>query len=151
MAGEPRCPEPEIHMIRSPLKVMTVAAALILSLTAAAYAQNFFFRTKVTGSTATPTSLLTLVSGSGLGMQLDAAGAEPGSPVNGEVRTLTYRNEVSREITVTVNVSPTQDNFEIVSDGCSGTVAIGAQCSVQVRFRASEDGDYTGTLNLSAS
>ncbi len=138
-------------MRKNPFKVITVAAALTLSLAAAAYAQNFFFRTAVTGTTGTPTALLTLVSGSGLSMQLDAAGAEPGLPVSGEVRTLTYRNEVSRSITVTVNVSPNEDNFVILSDGCSGTVPIGGQCSIQVMFQASEDGDYTATLNLVAS
>lgn len=138
-------------MIRPNLKVTAVATALIVGLVAAAQAQNFFFRTDMTGTTGTPSVLLTLVSGSGLAMQLDAAGATPGVPVNGETRTLTYRNEVNRQIQVTgVSVSPASQNFAILTDGCTGNVAIGAQCSVTVQFRASGDGDYSGTLNIAA-
>ena len=132
--------------------LVVAAAALSLGVGAAAYAQNFIFRTDVTGTTGDPEFLLTLVSGSGLLMELDAGGAEPGATLAGEVRTLTYRNEVSREVTVSsVTVSPNQDNFLILSDGCTGTVAVGGQCSVMVQFQASEDGSYSGTLNIDAS
>jgi len=139
-------------MIRSNLKTMLVAATLSVSLGAAAYAQSFIFRTEVTGSTGDPSVLITLVSGSGLAMELNAANAEPGVDLPGETRTLTYRNEVSRDVEVTsVSVSPNQDNFIILSDGCTGPLLIGAQCSIQVQFQASEDGSYTGALNVEAS
>lgn len=139
-------------MTRKSIRVMTVAAALSCSLAAVAYAQNFVFRTEVTGSTGDPGIILTLVSGSGLQMQLDAAGAEPGLPVSGETRTLTYRNEVSREIEITnVSVSPSQANFVILTDGCTGTLAVGGQCSIQLQFQAVDDGSYSGMLNLEAS
>lgn len=139
-------------MRKNKLSLMAGVAALTLGFAAAAYAQNFIFRTDVTGTTGEPEFILTLVSGSGLAMELDAAGAEPGATLAGETRTLTYQNQVSREITVSsVTVSPNQDNFLILSDGCTGTVAVGGQCSVMVQFQASEDGSYAGTLNIEAS
>ena len=130
-----------------------LVAAAFVGVAAAAYAQNFIFRTEVTGSTGDPGVLMTLVSGSGLGMQLDAAGAEPGASLPGETRVLTYRNEVSRTITVnSVSVSPNETNFEILSQDCTdGPLAVGGQCSVTVRFRAGEDGSYSGTLTIEAS
>jgi len=138
-------------MIRPNLRTMAVATVLSFSLGAAAYAQSFFFRTTVTGATGTPAVLVTLVSSTGLGFLLDADGAEPGTLVNGEIRTLTYRNQVTRDIQITgVSVSPTTANFVILSNGCTGTLAVGAQCPVQVQFRASEDGDYTAILNVIA-
>lgn len=139
-------------MRKNKLPLITLAAALSLGFGAAAFAQNFIFRMNVTGSTGDPSVLLTLVSGSGLSMELDAAGAVPGAPLAGETRTLTYRNAVSRDIVVTsVSVSPSQENFVILDPGCIGTVPEGGQCSITVQFQASEDGDYTGTLNISAS
>jgi hypothetical protein len=141
----------ESLMIRANLKTTAVAAALSLSLAAAAYAQSFVFRTTVTGATGTPAVLVTLVNSTGIGFLLDADGAEPGTIVNGEIRTLTYRNQVSRDVQITgVTVSPSNANFVILSDGCTGTLVMGAQCPVQVQFRASEDGDYTATLNVIA-
>lgn len=138
-------------MIRPKLRMLGVAALLSCALGAAAYAQTFVFRTTVTGGTATPTVLMTLVGSSGLGFVLDADGEEPGTVLNGEARTLTYRNEVDRDVTVTsVTVSPSALNFVVLADNCSGTVPTGGQCTVQVGFRASEDGDYTATLNLIA-
>lgn len=139
-------------MKRNKLPLIAAVAAISFGFAAAAYAQNFVFRTEVTGSTGDPSVLLTLISGSGLSMEIDAAGAEPGVALSGETRTLTYRNEVSRDVTVSsVSVSPNQDNFLILADGCSGTVAVGGQCSVTVQFQASEDGSYAGTLNIEAS
>ena len=139
-------------MIRSNLTRGVAVAALFFGLSAAAYAQNFVFRTEVTGSTGDPGVLLTLVSGSALSMELNAAGAEPGVALSGETRTLTYRNEVSRDVTVSsVSVSPNQDNFLILGDGCTGTVTVGGQCSITVQFQAAEDGNYTGSLNIEAS
>ena len=76
-------------MIRSNLTRGVAVAALFFGLSAAAYAQNFVFRTEVTGSTGDPGVLLTLVSGSALSMELNAAGAEPGVALSGETRTLT--------------------------------------------------------------
>jgi hypothetical protein len=138
-------------MIRFPAKVVAVSVALTLSLAAVAYAQTFKFRTSLTGSTGDPGILMTLVSGSGLAMEVDASGETPGIMVSGEIRTLTYRNEVSRQLQVTnVAVSPPSPNFQIMSDGCTGTVAVGAQCSVTVQFSAEQDGNYTGTLNIQA-
>ena len=138
-------------MIRPKLKVMAAAAVLSLGLAAAAYAQNFVFRTDVTGTTGEPSILLTLINSSGLGCEVDAAGAEPGTVVDGEIRTLTYRNEVSRSITVSsVSITPNTDNFVILADGCTGTVAMGGQCTVQVQFRASDDGSYAATMSLVA-
>lgn len=138
-------------MIRSKLKVLAVASALVMGLVAAAHAQNFFFRTDMTGSTGDPGVLLTLISGSGLSMEVDGTGQIPGTMIDGDTRVLTYRNEVSREITVTsVSVSPPSVNFQVLSDGCTGTVPVGGQCSVTVRFSADQDGNYTSTLNLQA-
>jgi hypothetical protein len=138
-------------MIRANLKTMAIAAAISLPLAAAAYAQSIVFRTTVTGGTATPAALVTLIGSSGLGFLLDAAGEEPGTVVNGEVRTLTYRNQVARDVQITsVSVSPNNLNFVILADNCTGTLAMGAQCTVQVQFRASDDGNYTATLNLVA-
>lgn len=139
-------------MKRKTLSRAAAVAALLFGFAAAAYAQNFIFRTEVTGSTGDPGVLMTLVSGSGLGMQLDAAGAEPGASLPGETRVLTYRNEVSRTITVnSVSVSPNETNFEILSQDCTGALAVGGQCSVTVRFRAAADGSYSGTLTIEAS
>jgi hypothetical protein len=138
-------------MIRSKLKVLAVASTLVMGLVAAAHAQNFFFRTDMTGSTGDPGILLTLVSGSGLSMEVDGTGEIPGTMVDGDTRVLTYRNEVSRQITVTsVSVSPSPANFQILSDGCTGAIPVGGQCSVTVRFSANQDGNYTATLNLQA-
>lgn len=135
------------------IKRPLIAAALSLLVGAAAYAQSFdfTFRTDVTGGTGDPAYLMTLVSGSGLGMELNAGNAVPGTPIGGDTRVLTYRNEVSRDLTVSVSVSPNEDNFVIIADGCSGTVLVGAQCSVTVQFQAAEDGTYSGTLNVDAS
>jgi len=139
-------------MRKNRLPLIALAAALSVGFGAAAFAQSFIFRTNVTGSTGDPSVLLTLVSGSGLSMELDAAGAEPGAPIPGDMRTLTYRNEVSREITVTsVSVSPNQDNFVILSDGCSGAIPVAGECSITIQFQASEDGTYAGSLNIEAS
>lgn len=138
-------------MIRANLKTMAIAAALSIPLAAAAYAQSIVFRTTVTGGTATPAALVTLVGSSGIGFLLDGAGEEPGTIVNGEVRTLTYRNEVARDVQISsVSVSPNNLNFVILADNCTGTLVMGAQCTVQVQFRASDDGNYTATLNLVA-
>jgi len=138
-------------MIRFPAKVVAASVALTLSLGAVAYAQTFKFRIGLTGSTGNPAAILTLVSGSGLSMEVDAAGGTPGVLVSGDIRTLTYRNEVSREILVTnVAVSPPSPNFQIISDGCTGTLPIGGQCLVTVQFSADQDGNYTGMLNLQA-
>lgn len=141
-------------MSKNKLPLITLAAALSLGLGAAGFAQTYIFRTDMTGSTGDPNVLLTLVEGSGRDMQLNAAGAEPGAPLDGDTRTLTYRNEVSRDITVTsVSISPNQDNFVILPGGdeCTGTVVMGGECNITVQFRASEDGEYDGRLIISAS
>ncbi len=116
-----------------------------------AFSQTFIYRLKVDpDARILVTPSITLQAGVGTGMTLDAAGAAVGVLVYGESRTFTFLNEAGAEVTISGFTLSNTTNFEISSDGCTGTLPDGGTCNVTVRFKATDNGSYSGTLQINA-
>lgn len=96
--------------------------------------------------TASPVVNLTITPGSNAAMNVTG----PGGPAYGSTATFQVKNVgagTSASLTVVLN-EPT-DNFDIVSDGCTGlTLAQDAFCNIDIRPKATVNGDYQATLSI---
>ncbi|HAU29759.1 MAG TPA: hypothetical protein DCW68_06610 [Rhodospirillaceae bacterium] len=86
------------------------------------------------------------------GMDVAGGGAETGTYKYGTGVSFTVANCSGCQTTTALSVELSGSNFEIVSNGCSSTLASGATCTVTVRPMADRNvASYTATLTASAT
>lgn len=119
-------------------------------MTGAASAQTYQFRMQVDPEAEIVTApAITLTGGDGTGMNLDAAGAASGVLVYGDSRTFTWLNASGSPVNVSGFTLSNTTNFEITSETCtSSEVADGVTCQAVLSFKATDNGTYSGTLQI---
>ena len=114
-----------------------------------AVAETFIYRLSVAPFTSMPNSLLALISGNPISMQVDADGAIIGTLVNSaSTYALVYQNNHTVALNIANVTTSDPDNFSITSSTCSGVIEPAAVCTVDVRFSSEKNGTFNASLNI---